>query len=832
MNPSSPLSNERHDVYMSNKRSNSLTSFNSYNSTSNMSTISTANHSVPRGNSTNDLLFMESRFTKPSRSKLQHYQHHPNVQNGYVIQPRPLPRASSVPSIPQFSIQNGQRPSMPKSQTQQLYPNLRPSTSMNHIPAYRRNSLKSNHIQMNGVVGVNSPHSSYTQPSNMGQKRRHSAKPTASFTFPNGEVYTPRNKQRGSQTSLANLHRLQTAKHFQGGMQSSPSLVSPPLSFSASQQHITSVRPPQQHAHSISSSATPTTAITTPTTSPPATNVQTAEQDLSLLTTGSNSYSSSPSPSRTSRTNSSVNESTPPSSIDDLTIHTTNKADLSQLPPPLQHFEVTPPNNLGKIEEHAAVDQEVKTTTSTPTSESTQKTLEAQAPIENTTIENSVNNSKETLNLQEDVDPKEPDPVYLENVKECKDAELSTPSPVPVSASVSSSPAPEIKFQTVPKTQVKSSPAPVVLQTPLTSKLASKVSSVNPNTKVERKQSLLKRIFSKVFSSDKKKSKSIKRKNDEKVEVKTPHFNPPAKRSHPNEVVKESQQVKPVTTPSVAVINTSHTLDPEVGTSDVFSFVDGDEDGGIKVNTPEEEEHDSDSSDFKSELVLDKLFSRLSTNEPSEQVYKNIADEKKKRKEEPKSQKTDKKVPVPTPVDDEDEIIQFDDMELIDKIIEFGETPFPDLASTDLGQSQRKLQRSKSIERKKSIRSISSSSARQLDDVITQSVPAIFVSKQPNLEVIYSNQPKDPFPLIQSRPSILKKKSLEITPSTKKVGFTNQIFVNNTYPSYVYNRHSRSLSSYSLSPQLIHQIRHELNDFKRSMTVHEMSKGNTHYFRA
>lgn len=940
MGPTSPLSNERHDVYINpgntSQRSNSLTSFTSFTSTSNMSTISTASHSVPRGNSTNDLLFMESRFTRPSRMKNPQLKQaglgvgRPSLTSqttspsaGYIIPPRSSPRASSVPSIPQhasrrssiqsihqspLSSQQQNRPSIPIQHSFNGFPM---SPSMNQLPSYRRSSLKSQpyHTNINNINNIqqfNGPHHqlhshphSQSQSHSHSNQRRHSNRPgfhNAPFTFPNGEVYTPRNKQRNSQTSLKNLHKLQTSKSLQNGLPSpsSPSLTdspqsSQPLSFSASSNSVPRVRLPQQPQ--LSTHVSPPPNIKTP---PPQVQTQNRtqsqaqahqqqqgsisssdNQDLSLLTTGSNSYSSSPSPSRTSRTNSSVNESTPPSSIDDLTIHTTtSKNDLQQLPPPLQHLDFNSSNNLDKIQEHTVSDHETKTNVSTPTSDTTQKTLQLHKNGENL---ESGHSSKETLGVNhEKIDSKQPDYENVQRTEEVEKpeekVELQSQSqkerqfesqpqpqqqhqqqpqpqhqqqqqPSPSPPIVERSPAPELKFQTLSQTQIKSSPAkPFTIKTPIISHKPSLQSfSSKKSSDAERKPSMLKRIFTKVFSSDKKK-KSLKKKNESVENIKTPHFISPIQEQKQEE---PKQEVPKIQTPSVNDRVPKESSAPKaVDNSDNFSFMDGDEDGGLKVESDSQESDES--SDFKSELVLDKLFSKLSTNESSEEVFKKLNDEKavKKRKADDQSVANDvvttkditkTKDSVNANGTEEDDIIQFDDMELIDKMIEYGETPFPNLAESDLGQSQRKLQRSKSIERKKSLRSISSSS-RQLDEVLSENSDTFNLKHSSNLQVIYSNQPKDPFPSIQSRPSILKRKSgnssINRSPSGKKVGFTNQIFVNSTYPSYLYNRHSRSLSSYSLSPQLIQQIRYELNDFKRSMTIHDSSRGNTHFFRA
>ncbi|CCH41542.1 Immunoglobulin A1 protease [Wickerhamomyces ciferrii] len=879
----------KQDDYFQTQRTNSISSGSNHsiNSTSNMSTMSTASHVVPRGSSTQDLLFMESKFSKPSRSKPQFktFQNQSSVTslNGYVLPPR-IPRSSSVPSVPKLIPENpSERPGLPT----RFHPGLKTSNSMHHVPAYRRQSLKaaseynrsSLSIQQPTEKNQNQNQQPVQQPlQQQPYKRRHSARPgfhNAPFTFPNGEVYTPRNKQRNSQPNFRTFTQNQNNTGIHRNS-SSPSLTSQHQQqfqvFNQQRQHPQRAVPRQQPPPlPLQTKTAPQQIqkqeqyITVPDANShrSSTNSQHTEQDLALLTTGSNSFSSSPSPSRTSRTNSSVNESTPPSSIDDLTLHTTinningGKAELSQLPPPLQQLDST--GNLGKIEEH-------ETKSSTPTSDSTQSqsTLDA------------VNGSTGQMN-KENIE--QPDHEFLKEQSKARanaqrQPKLSKASDT-VTPTITVSQVPQVpqqkNFPTIAKPQVSAVNAP---------------SSFNNNNHSEaapqRKQSVLKRIFSKVFtSSDKKKLSSskfsLKKKSSQAtLNIKAP-FRPELPTRSKTEPHLPQTEIKTETPPPLPKISTSDNvndvkLTTEPDTSDVFSFMDGDEDEGIKVESEE-----SSTKEFKSELVLDKLFSKLSTNESSEEVFKKITNGEKRTSrvleednvsKKPESSLENKKIrgtinPKASsenlkPQDPEDYTIQFDDMEFIDKIIEYGETPFPNLKSTDLGQSERKLQRTRSIERKKSLRSVSSSSGRQLDEVIANS-DKILQSKSDthHIQVIYSNTPKDPLSMIKTRPSILKKRrnqgsihqfsnsngsnnsstslsstSANLSSSNKKVGFTNQIFVNNTYPSYIYNRHSRSLSSYSLSFQLIQQIRHEMNDFKRSMTIHELSRGNTHYFRA
>lgn len=77
---------------------------------------------------------------------------------------------------------------------------------------------------------------------------------------------------------------------------------------------------------------------------------------------------------------------------------------------------------------------------------------------------------------------------------------------------------------------------------------------------------------------------------------------------------------------------------------------------------------------------------------------------------------------------------------------------------------------------------------------------------------------------------ILKKQDSKA--ASKKVGFSNKIFINETFPPEMYKRYNKSVTQYNLteSSQFIH-IKNEINFFKcNEMLVHEHSQNNTHFF--
>jgi hypothetical protein len=327
---------------------------------------------------------------------------------------------------------------------------------------------------------------------------------------------------------------------------------------------------------------------------------------------------------------------------------------------------------------------------------------------------------------------------------------------------------------------------------------------------IERKPSGIRKFFSRMFSSKKSKKANRLSVSDSK---KSTTILLESGMAHSVHTHVQKTVVKPI---ERSIQEPTFRINDEpVSNSDAFSFIEGDEDDGINVGDFSDWKLDQ-GDDYRSEMILDALFSKLSGNEP-----------KQKPKQERVSYEAMKNSVNPLDMhnssDDDDFVMTFDDIEFIEKITEFGETSFPDLDLPDLGQSHRKMMRSKSIERRRSIRSLSTSTKwSQQSQTRTDDMD--------QFKIIKTNEPKDPNTSTQEIVSILKHKPSKHD-NGKKVGFANEIFVNTTYPPRLYNRHSSAVSSYQLSPQVIQQIRRELNDFKRHMVVHHDSVGNTHFFR-
>lgn len=68
--------------------------------------------------------------------------------------------------------------------------------------------------------------------------------------------------------------------------------------------------------------------------------------------------------------------------------------------------------------------------------------------------------------------------------------------------------------------------------------------------------------------------------------------------------------------------------------------------------------------------------------------------------------------------------------------------------------------------------------------------------------------------------------------SSKKVSFSNNIYISETFAPDMYKRYNRSVTQYTLTePFEINKIKDEMNRFKcNEMLVHEESKDNTHFF--
>lgn len=662
--------NEQHSRY--NSRSNSITSFGSFTS---------ASH-IPRSSSTTDLVTVDASFMKSSRTN--------RIPKSHSAQS--IPRSGLRVTQSHTNLSSSRMDSLQSTSTNDLlifnYPHSR-KNSLNSV----QNSFNTNHRQYPPSPSHNQPNSGY-RPSNA--KRRPNQRHDVPFTFPNGERYIPRSKQR-SLTDIKSLndypqHNLQPPLNQYDNYQKFQ--PSPRNSLMVPQAR------PQQNFHQHSGSTT-------------------------------TSNSTSPSPSRNSRTE-SMNESTPSSSIDDLT---------SQLyikdPNPT---EITPVESISNIPILDMIEENTSGEVASKDLESFEPKIEP---------------------IKEETDPtkKESKPIKAP-VKEAKSA-----APKPIRS------APVIK--PISRLSIIASPSSSVQTVKITPK--------------EKKKSGLKSVLANLFKRKKKAPEVVKVKPAQPVKIKKP--------------VKVEDKVETKEFKSIS---------PVVGLEindqcSEFSFDGLDENINIQRN----------SSYFDSEEVLASMFAGLN-GKPKPSITQEI-----KLSEINKTSEKDK----------EDDIISFDDLELIEKMIQYGETPFPDLKSPDLGESQRKKMRSKSIERRKSIRSVNSTRSKLSNNSATNNTfteqDEVVIIDDHILEVLISDI-KEPNHELKPVNSILKKS--DDCKTKKKVEFTNKIYINQTYGSNIYDRHSQPLTNLKINPQFIQQVRYELNDFKRSMVVHELSKKNTHFF--
>lgn len=697
------------------------------------------------------------------------------------------------------------------------------------------------------------------------------------FTFPNGEVYIPRKMQPNSHTNLVKLQQQQEAQQLKIELQNQQS------------QLVSEI----QQSNLLIPKLNPSTSNDT--------------NDSTTLTASTN-YSASPSPSRASRTNSSANESSPPSSIDDLTMTpkepeiSIEVSNLDKIDEKLDNEDTNHnnSNNINNIHNNSNNKSHVTNGNKVLDFDDVQ-TIHQDDKVDGSEVSEDVklpgvavtevgevgevSEISQESTIAEDAEaPQTPERTSFNDIDDIPIPPRSakrlsyispeiikeftaSPPPSPVSKP-SSQPAESVepvalevqplKSEANPQAAPEANPQAAPAAKPAVSRVASPASPVEPqvpqakpqvvsqgksqvtpqpksslmNNEIKKQQSIQKPQQPPQDKQQTKQSKLQKKpsivkrilsvfgkKNKSKQQPRTPANKQPL-------LPQQRKQVQPVQ--PTAELEPDANLSKQLTNVSNYSFTEGDENNGLNIG-------DISDDSFTTDLVLDKLFSKLSgnnrtvTNETSNSKSSN---EKDGAIVEPDNQ------PISTDLEqDEDVPIEFEDLQFIEKMIEFGETSFPDLGATDLGKSERKLQRSKSIERKKSKSSANSSQhsspLKNNETLANQSSTDNNNNNSSNnsLELIFTNELKQPHPTITITSSILKTSTYPQT-NKKSVSFGNQIFINNTYPSQVYDRHSRSLSSYNLSPQMIQQIRYEMNEFKRSMIVHEMSRSNTHYFRA
>ncbi|GME90924.1 unnamed protein product [[Candida] boidinii] len=79
-----------------------------------------------------------------------------------------------------------------------------------------------------------------------------------------------------------------------------------------------------------------------------------------------------------------------------------------------------------------------------------------------------------------------------------------------------------------------------------------------------------------------------------------------------------------------------------------------------------------------------------------------------------------------------------------------------------------------------------------------------------------------------------KNNKLPDLPMKKSVSFSSRIYLNETHSSYDYDRFNLSLKrTYHMlntNPNIVKDIRIELNNYKKTMPIHDLSRRNTHFF--
>lgn len=80
----------------------------------------------------------------------------------------------------------------------------------------------------------------------------------------------------------------------------------------------------------------------------------------------------------------------------------------------------------------------------------------------------------------------------------------------------------------------------------------------------------------------------------------------------------------------------------------------------------------------------------------------------------------------------------------------------------------------------------------------------------------------------------IKNSNLLDPPMKKSVSFSSKIYLNETHSGYDYDRFNLSLKrTYHMlntNPSIVKDIRIELNNFKKTMPIHDLSRRNTHFF--
>ncbi|KAH3679125.1 hypothetical protein WICPIJ_008733 [Wickerhamomyces pijperi] len=776
-------------------RTNSITSFQSFGSVNSR----TSQHQTvpPRSNSTTDLFQFDDVLAKkkPKRnshntatsSKLPYKQHH-----------------SMVAQVNPYSTRQQQQ-----QQHQTVYPPPRNTTFVPNdnysfiLPAATRTQERRRSLNTTTTTPTPSQmnkQAQFAQQQNpmlarkQYQERMRSSpnylqyrpkqerlKQKIPYTFPNGEMYIPRSKQ-GSYTNLPQV--LLNKSQFP-----SPTSTAPPTLIP------------------LNKPTSSTSTITPPSTSSSSARASSNSEDSMFLNSviphrvqNSDNYpGASSSPSCTDSSNDVNHESTPASSIDDFTLPTlAGPAGIK--------------NIVGKESE-----TEIKVSAD----------LVATANMANILSE-----------------PVEMDPVLPER---------SSKRPLPASASSSPSLAAVQQFNGSPKRRALDKKVSVDSFAPSTADSAiSVLSSVNHNSnspsrtnslvkfETERKPSFVKRLFKKMgFSGDKstkdrpKESKlksspstsslasSLFRKSSSTVNLH--QQTKPQPRSPLKSVTKVSQQ-------SITEENADQLID-----ADDLSFTDTTEEINV-LKLSDFDLQDELIDDFNTETILNSMFDSLNIAQMAGSVEQQQQQQPMvpEIREQPEEQSETLSKTIAALDKEDDTVMDFEDLEYIEKIIEFGDTSFPNLKLDDFGKNERKLiKRSKSIERRKPR---SSSTPPKVDSVSISNGDDDDDELLPIVKFILVNELKSPSTGHNSLKSSLSTtmNNKDTAPKrSKSVSFSSNVYLLATHSATIYNRKSqRDNTNYIITPSLIQNVRMEVNEFKKEMLVHSMSQENTHFFKA
>lgn len=198
------------------------------------------------------------------------------------------------------------------------------------------------------------------------------------------------------------------------------------------------------------------------------------------------------------------------------------------------------------------------------------------------------------------------------------------------------------------------------------------------------------------------------------------------------------------------------------------------------------------------------------------------------------------------PEEEDNNYMKFEDENFLRKIIEVGETTFPDLAQPELGVVRRKSMRlQKNLNRNSTISSQNSNSSMKTFRTSSSYLEGveriaynfqnsdITSDKIENLEIVRSSTLKEPKKIEASKSAFQPKDRLSTI--VKRVTFSNKIFLDETFSPVDYDRFNIELKisyqSLAHDPLVIKEIRSEINDLKKTMEIHEYSRQYTHFFK-